>query len=291
MSRIHHSLRAVAHSLAALFLIQTSSLADDAPKASAPIIPDLEINESTTSFESQGKTIAVERFEPKAKGKYPAVIVLHGSGGMILGGPLFRDLSRRLARRGYVAHVIHYFDLTGTKLADLPTMKANFPVWLLAVADGVSFAAKQPNVDPERIGVLGFSLGGFLSVSLAMFDARVNAVVEYFGGLPVELQKDLKSLPPTLILHGDADRVVPVAEAKTLEKLCVEKNVKHEVRIYAGQGHFFLGDDGRDAISRTLAFFDAHVKQTITRHEVARPKFDLLPGGAPKNGFASVGKN
>jgi carboxymethylenebutenolidase len=262
----------------------------EAAKAVAPPGPSTEIVESRSTYQSQGKTIAVERFEPKAPGKYPAVVVLHGSGGMLVGGPAFRTLARELARRGYVAHVVHYFDLTGTFLADRPTMTARFPEWLLAVADGVTSLAKQPNVDASRIGVAGYSLGGYLAVALAMFDARVSAVVDYFGGIPDPLRNDIKSLPPTLILHGDADTIVPVAEAKTLEAVCRDRRIPHEVRIYAGQGHFFTGDDSRDAMTRALRFLDTHVKQAPTRHEVARPKFELLPPGAADAAAATTGQ-
>ena len=287
---IRHSPRRPARSWSALVLATAAALAFlavpvrtatcDEASASRPALAP-EIVESRSSYESQGKTIVVERFEPKAAGKHPAVLVLHGSGGMLVGGPAFRGFARELARRGYVAHVVHYFDLSGTLLADRPMMTARFPEWLLAVADGLTDLAKRPDVDPARIGVAGFSLGGYLSVSLAMFDPRVTAVVDFFGGLPEPLRNDLRSLPPTLILHGDADKIVPVAEARTLETLCRARNIPHEVRIYAGQGHFFTGDDSRDATRRALTFLDTHLKQTPTRHEVARPKFELLPGGAP----------
>jgi|GEM_PF-604815 carboxymethylenebutenolidase len=234
----------------------------------------LDVVESKGSYESQGKTISIETYEPKAPGKYPAVLVIHGAGGMTIGGPLFRESARLLAKRGYVAHIVHYFDLTGTKIADLPTMKANFPAWMKAVADGVTNVSKQKNVDPDRVGLLGFSLGSYLSLSLSMYDPRVLAVVEYFGGLPDVLVKDVKTLPPTLILHGDADRIVPVSEAKALEKLFQEKKVPYEVCIYQGQGHGFLGEPGLDAIRRSLAFFDKHVKS-------ARP-------AAPKRATSAV---
>lgn len=254
----------------------------------------LEIVESKASYESQGKTIAVERFEPKAAGKYPVVLVIHGAGGMTIGGPWFRESARGLARRGYVAHVVHYFDLTGTTVADPSTMKAKFPAWLKAVADGVTNAAKQPNVDARRVGLLGFSLGSYLSLSLATFDPRVLAVVEYFGGLPDVLAKGVKSLPPVLILHGDADPIVPVSEATELEALCKEKKVPHEVRIYKGQGHGFFGDDALDAFRRTSTFFDTHVKNADTsrkRETALVPKPEAIAsavaaagGGEPTGG-------
>jgi carboxymethylenebutenolidase len=223
-------------------------------------VVEFEVVESRASYESQAKTIAVERFEPKAEGKYPVVLVLHGAGGMTLGGPAFREFGRLLARHGYVAHVVHYFELTDTEIAGLPAMRANFSSWMKAISDGITNASKQPNVDPDRVGLLGFSLGSYLSLSLATFDPRVSVVVEYFGGLPTEIARDFKSLPPVLILHGDADKIVPITEADTLEKVFKEKSVSYEKRIYAGQGHGFTGEDGEDAARRAVAFFERHLR-------------------------------
>jgi len=240
-----------------------------------------EVDVSKGSFESQGKSITFERFAPKAPGKYPAVLVLHGAGGMTVGGPWFRDAARRLAKHGYVALVVHYFDLTGTKIADQSAMKTNFEPWVRVVSDGISHALTQPDVDPARVGLIGFSLGSYLSLSEAVFDPRVLAVVDYFGGLPEVLAKKVKTLPPTLILHGDADPIVPVAEAKALETLCVEKKVTHEVCIYKGQGHGFTGESGIDAARRALAFLDKHVKTGDTsskREAAAAPRPEAFAG-------------
>ena len=252
--------------------------------AEPPDIAVLEIVESRGSYQSQGKTISIERFEPKAPGRYPAVLVVHGAGGMTIGGPFFRDAARTLARRGYVAHVVHYFESTGTRIADKATMKAHFPTWMKVVAEGITHVSKQPNVDPSRVGLLCFSLGSYLSLSLSLYDARVLAVVEYFGGLPDVLVKEVKSLPPTLILHGDADKVVPISEARELESLFKEKKAEHEVCIYPGQGHGFFGAPGADALLRCVSFFDAHVKRPAPRRSVSIvPKaeaYTAIIGGA-----------
>jgi carboxymethylenebutenolidase len=234
----------------------------------------LEIVESRAIYTSQGKEITVERFEPRAEGKFPIVLVLHGAGGMTIGGPMFRESARLLARRGYVAHVVHYFDLTRTEIAGLPAMRANFPSWLRAIADGITSASKQPNVDPKRVGLLGYSLGAYLSLSLAAFDPRVSAVVEYFGGLPPEIARELKSLPAVLILHGAADKIVPVSEANELERLLAEKNLDFEKKVYPGQGHGFLGDEGQDATNRTIAFLEKHLRTSEppkTQRETLKP--------------------
>jgi carboxymethylenebutenolidase len=243
---------------------------------------------STVSFESQGKAISVERFEPKRPGTYPAVLVVHGAGGTTIGGHWFRQTARELAARGYVAHVVHYFDLSGTKVADIPTMRTNFPVWLRVIADGITDVSKRPNVDPARVGLVGFSLGSYLSNSLALFDPRVGAVVEFFGGLPDELAGVAKTLPPTLILHGDADLVVPVSEAKELEAICKERKAPHEVQIYRGQGHGFVGDPDTDSVNRTAAFLDAHLKNAsppLARRETAAvPTVGLFATNREKSG-------
>lgn len=287
-SRGAHRLSLLALS-AAWTLLGTSGSPALGAEATATVAADQDVVEMKGSFESQGKTIAIERYEPKGPGKYPAVLVVHGAGGMTVGGPWFRDAARALARRGYVAHLVHYFDLTGTRLADPQAMKTHFAAWMRVLADGVTNASRQPNVDPGRVGLLGFSLGSYLSVSLSVYDPRVSAVVEYFGGLPDALAGQVKTLPPILILHGDADPVVPVAQGKALERICKENGAVHEVCIYPGQGHGFLGETGHDATRRTLAFFDAHLKHAPahrTRETAAVPNLetfvatgDKAPGG------------
>jgi carboxymethylenebutenolidase len=113
--------------------------------------------------------------------------------------------------------------------------------------------------------LLGFSLGAYLSLAVAtQADPPIAAVAEFFGGLPEKLRAKVRSLPPTLIIHGDADRMVPVQEAEALEKLLRERKCVYEMKIYAGQDHLFksnqFGADVRDARDRTLASFDKHLK-------------------------------
>jgi carboxymethylenebutenolidase len=105
-------------------------------------------------------------------------------------------------------------------------------------------------------------MGSWVSLSAAARDRRVGAVVENSGGLPLWEDFNPARLPPVLILHGDADRVVPVGEAHRLDRVLQEAGVPHEVHIYPGAGHSFVGPDAEDALARTLAFLDAHLKQS-----------------------------
>ena len=147
----------------------------------------------------------------------------------------------------------------GTESADKATILRNFPIWMKTLWDAISFVEKQPAVDRERIALLGFSLGAYLSLANASIDKRVQAVVEFFGGLPREMKLFMRRLCPVLILHGENDAVVPVAEAYSLQRLLDEKGVPYEIKIYPGTGHGFVNEVWRDAGLRTLQFLQKHL--------------------------------
>jgi carboxymethylenebutenolidase len=211
------------------------------------------------SYKSQGKDIDVVAYEPQRSGTFPALLVIHGSSGPV--SSFVGDYAQQLANVGFVVFFVHYFDATGTTWASLSSIKTHFVTWLTTIADAISFAERHPKVDSKRIGLLGVSLGGFLSLSLASQDARVSTVVSLMGGMPPEIIAETRRMPPTLLLHGDADPVVPVTEAYAVEALLKRLGTKHEIKIYPGQGHSFRGMAQMDALTRTLRFLTKHLKQ------------------------------
>jgi carboxymethylenebutenolidase len=145
------------------------------------------ITQSQLSFESGGKEIRPDCFLPETNGqRCPAVIGLHGSGGghASMAGP-----ASLLAEQGFAVYVLHHFDRTGTTEIDgRQTILRHFPVWMKTLWDAVSFVSRQPQVDPQRIGLLGFSVGPYLALSASAIDSRIRAVVEFFGGMPKEMK-------------------------------------------------------------------------------------------------------
>jgi carboxymethylenebutenolidase len=121
------------------------------------------IVECQLSFESGGKPIRLDCYAPETNGqRFPAVIGLHGSGG---GYPLVMVPGRVLAAQGFAVYVLHYFNRTGTTwVSDRATILRHGPAWVKTVWDAISFVGQQPQVDPERIGLVGFSLGAYLSL-------------------------------------------------------------------------------------------------------------------------------
>ncbi|MGB9235649.1 MAG: dienelactone hydrolase family protein [Terriglobales bacterium] len=220
------------------------------------------ITQSRLTFDSGGKSIRLDAYIPAADGVsgrpelVPAVVALHGAGGDVQG---MDKAAALLAAQGFAVYVLHFFDRTGTESADKATILRNFPIWMKTLWDAISFVEKQPAVDRERIALLGFSLGAYLSLANASIDKRVQAVVEFFGGLPREMKLFMRRLCPVLILHGENDAVVPVAEAYSLQRLLDEKGVPYEIKIYPGTGHGFVNEVWRDAGLRTLQFLQKHL--------------------------------
>jgi carboxymethylenebutenolidase len=217
------------------------------------------IHESQATLRSGGKDIALDCFLPTStEESCPAVIALHGSGGNHSG---MAEPARLLAEEGIAVYVLHYFDRTNTTFADSrAAILRNSPFWLKTLWDCVTFVSKQPNINADKIGLIGFSLGAYLALSMAAFHARIQAVVEFFGGLPKEVKPLARRYCPVLILHGEADQTVPVQEAYDLQKILERNQIPCDIKIYPNVGHGFTGAIWQDANSRTVEFFKKYLK-------------------------------
>lgn len=220
------------------------------------------ISRSQLTFDSGGKSIRLDAYIPAVGSPLPAVIALHGAGGDV---PGMDKSAMLLAEQAFAVYVLRYFDRTDTQFADKPIIFKNFPLWMKTLWDAISFVEKQPAVDRERIALLGFSLGAYLSLANACIDGRVRVVVEFFGGLPREMKFFMRRFCPVLIMHGEADPTVPVEEAYQLQKLLEKKNIPYEMKIYPGTGHGFDSEVWQDAGPRTLQFLKKYLVSSGNR--------------------------
>jgi dienelactone hydrolase len=193
---------------------------------------------------------------PATGGIRPAILVLHGSGGV----SDFPEDVREVANRGYITLAPHYFESTGTSWADLDSIRRHGLTWGQTVLDAVKCARRLPDVDSQSIGLLGFSLGGYLAIAVAAHDRDVKCVAEFFGGVPERFLPSIEHLPPTLILHGQDDEIVPVRHALELKQLCENKGFYFEMELYPGAGHNFSGEFMRSATERVIAFLDQQLQ-------------------------------
>jgi carboxymethylenebutenolidase len=216
------------------------------------------LTEKRNSFRSGDRTIAVETFQPSGSAMRPGVLMLHGADGLSY-NTQYREGARDVAAAGYQVHLVHYLDRTGERRASFATLFQNFIPWMNTVQDALTFASGYPGADASRIGIIGISLGAALGLAVASTDRRVKTLVNYFGPLPQGAIATTSRLPPTLVLHGSADPIVPVANAYAVEALLRQQDVPHEMMVYPGQGHGFRGAAEKDATERALAFLRRHL--------------------------------
>ncbi len=195
--------------------------------------------------------IGVDRFGSTGS----AVYLLHGSDGLTNAGR-YEFAAQTIANAGYTVLLPRYFEATGDSRARYGDVRSKFPIWLRALE--AVLIEPPPRTETGRIGVVGFSLGGALGLALAARSSRIRAVVNFFGFEPAGLGEGRK-LPPTLILHGDADRVVPVANAVAIERLIRAQGGMVESHIYPGEGHGLSLASLPDAIARTRNFLQQHL--------------------------------
>jgi len=117
---------------------------------------------------------------------------------------------------------------------------------------------------PSSIGLVGFSNGGFVATAEAGASKKYAALVVLYGGLPDWLPEAISTLPPMLVIHGEADHVIPIAEGEKLVEFAHRLSAQAElVRVPDADHGFDLGkDDARSesARRRVVDFLAANLK-------------------------------
>ncbi len=165
-------------------------------------------------------------------------------------------LARRLAASGFVVLIPHYFAATGD--ADKPEIDARrFGTWLATLGEVIDFGSGLEGVDSKRVGLSGFSLGAYLSITRAAEDGRIGAVVSNSGGLPDGFPEDVERMAPVLIIHAAEDPIASVESMRRLEKRLRKNGVPTEVLLYPSRDHILEGEAWNDAAGKMVDFLRA----------------------------------
>lgn len=203
------------------------------------------------------------RVEARCRGDASAslIVPLHGLGGHDRFAASCDAYAELLAGAGWRACAVLYYsddDAAVMTKSDQATRDANrerrFGIWAGAVAKAVDeLGGGRP------AGLLGFSQGGYLAVAVAARQPKVRALAEFYGGIPRWGAPKIDRLPPTLILHGEADEAVPIAEGEALAAFARERSGEVTIQRYLGADHGFDFDwssaPAIDARARVVAFF------------------------------------
>ncbi len=190
-------------------------------------------------FQANGKTVDEFHCSPAGSAKAPAVVLLHGAAPKGASDADFRTMCSDLAEHGYFAEFIEYYSQTEAVGPQSPPAKFTtlFPVWLNEIDAGIGELEKNPRVDGSKVCLMGFSLGGALSLSEGAADAgEVTTIVDYYGPVfpPLKMALEHAPLGPTLIIHGDKDSLVPVSQSKDLAKALSDQNRTVELHEVSG---------------------------------------------------------
>lgn len=202
--------------------------------------------------------------------RLPTVAILHGASGLS-GTTLYHIYAQEFARRGMNAFIVHYYDgLPGVRN---PASPQHYPRRDRIINDLLDHLSERADVDPTRIAFFGVSLGGFHTLQIASQDRRVAAAVSLVGAMPVQVPVGrITAMPPTLILHGDQDRIVPVSRAYAAADILDQIGSSYELVIYEGEGHGFSHTARNDSLKRAGDFFDYHLNGRMTIHDPGRPQ-------------------
>jgi dienelactone hydrolase len=243
---------------------QPAAQASPAAQVSPDSIEAHPIEVHNGQFESDGKPVEDFDCVPLAPGAHPAVILLHGAVYRGDGNQGFADQCRKLAAAGYYAMFVEYYSQAGpARPGDPPVLgkrfaawvNGNFPIWTQEIASAIDVLGQNSGVERDRIALIGHSLGAFLALALGASEGgRVAAIVEYYGALTNTAPSMAANMPPTLILHGSADRTVSVRYAYELDALLTSYNRTHEMKIYPGAGHGLDTATRADAWQMSLDF-------------------------------------
>ncbi len=215
------------------------------------------IRESTDAITNEGDEIRIDVYRPDIPGRHPAVVLLHGSGGIHEVGPQqVTRYARTLAALGQVAMVVHYFDGTGNFVADEDMEREHYWRWVTDIRAAITWADSQPYINSRRISLLGISLGAWLGVGVGAVDKRVRRLALIGAGLEPFLADSLSHAPPVLLLHGSDDEEVQPAKARQLLNAMHAAGRQARLVVYPGEGHTLGDSASADALLQATRFFD-----------------------------------
>jgi carboxymethylenebutenolidase len=208
---------------------------------------------------AQEREVNVTFFRAPGDAPRPAVLLLHGANGFDSQIANYNRYASELANNGMDAYLVYYYSNADedriTRDPDL--FSKRYVAWTKLVSDLAADLKKQTTAN-GKIGLVGFSNGGILSTGISARDPNISAAVIYYGTPPFPMESPVTRFPPLLILHGDADAIIPVEQGRRLTDMAKKLGGAPEMVIYPGERHGFGSrlqtDNGADALKRTVTF-------------------------------------
>jgi carboxymethylenebutenolidase len=221
------------------------------------------------SFPSNGRSTPGYLARPDDDGTHPGIVVIQEWWGL---NPHIKDVAERFAGVGYVALAP---DLYHGEIAEEPDEALKLAMALdrdRAVAEilaAAGFLQAHDQVSPKHLGVIGWCMGGGLSLSAAAGSSGEFGAAIAFYGRPLDAEDTKHLKVPVLGLFAELDQQVPVSAVHSFEQELQANDIPHEIHVYPGAQHAFFNDTrphiyhaeaATDAWQRSLNWFSRYLK-------------------------------
>jgi len=227
------------------------------------------VKTETASYKSGTETVNSYLALPSGSGKHPAIIVIHEWWGL---NDWVKKQAEKYAQQGYVALAVDLYRGQSAKSPDeahvlmrgLPDDRG-----LRDLDAAFAYLASRPDVDANKIGSIGWCMGGGWSIKLAEDQPKLAAFVVNYGPLPTDPAVISKIRAPMLGNFGADDKGIPPSAVQAFETTMKSDGKSPDIKIYPGAGHAFQNPDNKDgyrpeattdANQRIQGFFAKYLK-------------------------------
>ncbi len=226
--------------------------------------------EQTVTFKSGTEQASGFLVTPEGKGPFPALVVVPEWWGLV---DWVKDQARALAKEGYVALAVDVYRGKSTaSQEEAHQLMMGTPRERVMGDLQAAFAHLQtmPNVRKDRIGAIGWCMGGGYALELATVQPKLAAVVAYYGLPPTDPAKIAAIHAPVMGNYGAEDKGPSPEQARAFEGALKKDGKPVDITLYPGAGHAFANvnnpwggyrkEAAEDAWARTTAFFAKYLK-------------------------------
>jgi carboxymethylenebutenolidase len=203
-------------------------------------------------FSSNQKTCGGYLAAPDGRG--PGVVVIQEWWGLV---DHIKDVCERFAAEGFVALAPDLFRGETTKEpteGDKLMMELKIEQAAKDTSGAVDFLLDHEQVQPKKVGCVGFCMGGALSIWLATLKP-IDACVVYYGG-PYKTKPDYSKLKAPVLGHfAEHDDWATPQHARQLFENIKKARKQGELHIYPGTTHAFFNDTRKEDVPKRVGSF------------------------------------
>jgi dienelactone hydrolase len=206
-----------------------------------------EIKTETVEYKDGDATLkGFLAYDDKAEGKRPGVLVVPEWWGV---NDYVKSRAQQLAELGYVAFVADIygegFTTTDPKVAGKRAGEAKQAGWLRSRGKlALDQLRKNEHVDAQNVAGIGYCFGGSGVLELARAGEDLKGVVTFHGALDTKQPATEGQIKPKiLILHGDADPLVPPEQVQAFEQEMKAAKADYKIVRYPDAKHAFTNPD------------------------------------------------